>query len=109
MRRVKYYEYEKAGNVFDRVLKGDATFHQFGVDYEEFETGPGNFSTAIIELPDGTIKNIPVELIEFDTESWKVEAKELCDSGKFIAAIKLCRESTGMSLKDARWAVESLL
>ena len=46
-------------------LRGEAIFHQFGVDYEEFETGPGNYSTAIIELPDGTVKNIPVENIAF--------------------------------------------
>ena len=27
--------------------------------------GPGNFSTAIIELPNGEVKNIEVSLIEF--------------------------------------------
>ena len=32
--------------------KGEALFHQFGVDYEEFETGPGNFTTAIVEWLD---------------------------------------------------------
>ncbi len=72
---VKYYEYEhttlgvakpgRGGAKFVRSLKGEAIFHQFGVDYEEFESGPGNFSTAIIELPDGTVKNVPVENIEF--------------------------------------------
>jgi len=68
---VKYYTYENAPGIeghkgnFIRTLKGEAIFHQFGVDYEEFETGPGNYSTAIIELPDGTVKNIPVENIEF--------------------------------------------
>lgn len=62
-RKVKYfYDYLK------KVDCGEAIFHQFGVDYEEFEGGPGNFSTAIIELPDGTVKNIPVELVEFLTQ-----------------------------------------
>lgn len=45
--------------------QGEALFHQFGVDYEEFESGAGNFSTAIIELPDGSIKNIRAEQIRF--------------------------------------------
>jgi hypothetical protein len=67
MRHVKYYEYERKDGKgpFVKVLKGEGTFHQFGVGYEEFESGPGNFSTAIIELPDGSIKNHSVELIEF--------------------------------------------
>jgi hypothetical protein len=30
-------------------------FHQWGVDYEEFETGPGNFSVGIIETVDGKV------------------------------------------------------
>jgi len=45
--------------------KGEALFHQWGMNYEEFETGPGNYSTAIIELPDGQIKNVPAENIRF--------------------------------------------
>jgi hypothetical protein len=46
-------------------LEIDGVFHCFGCDYEEFETGPGNFSTAIIETKDGKLHNIPVELVEF--------------------------------------------
>jgi hypothetical protein len=66
METVDYWEYEKQDDGhFDRVEKGLAIFHEFGTDYEEFESGPGNFSTAIIQLPDGTIKNIPVEHIKF--------------------------------------------
>ena len=66
-RLVKYFEYEiPAGEIRAiRIPKGEATFHEFGVDYEEFESGPGNYSTAIIELPDGSVKNIPVEQIKF--------------------------------------------
>jgi len=40
-------------------------FHGFGVDYQEYETGPGNFSTAICELEDGSVRNVPVHLIKF--------------------------------------------
>jgi hypothetical protein len=45
--------------------KGEALFHAFGTNYEEFETGAGNFSTAIVEWPDGTISNVPVEHVRF--------------------------------------------
>lgn len=44
---------------------GEAVFHQFGVDYEEFESGPGNYSTAIIEWPSGSIENLPFHLVRF--------------------------------------------
>ena len=50
---------------FDRTFETTGEFHQWGQDYEEFETGPGNFSTAIVELPDGTVQNVPVEMIAF--------------------------------------------
>lgn len=45
--------------------KGVATFHEFGVGYEAFDSGPGNYSTAIVEWPDGTVENVPVEQIKF--------------------------------------------
>ncbi len=45
--------------------QGEAYFHQWGSDYAEFESGAGNYTTAIIELDDGQIKNIPAEHIRF--------------------------------------------
>lgn len=30
-------------------------FHEWGVNYEEFESGAGNYSTAIVELPNGKV------------------------------------------------------
>lgn len=50
---------------------GEALFHQFGVAYEEFESGPGNFTTAIIELDDGTVISLPAEHIKFVIEPVK--------------------------------------
>lgn len=44
-----------------------ATFHQFGVWHEEFETGAGNYSTAIVEFADGTVDSVPVHMIQFVT------------------------------------------
>ena len=47
------------------VDKGVAVFHQFGVDYEEFENGPGNYSTALVEWPDGTVESVRADRIRF--------------------------------------------
>jgi hypothetical protein len=67
-RKVIVYEYQKTKGqtYFEKVAIGNGIFHAWGVDYAEFETGPGNFSTAIVEMPDGSVKNVPVELIVFN-------------------------------------------
>jgi len=66
MRRVKYdhyyYDFKKKENVTET---GEGNFHQFGTNYEEFETGVGNYSSAIVERDDGTVINIPAENIQF--------------------------------------------
>lgn len=41
-------------------------FHQWGCNYEEFaDVGVGNFSTAIVELPDGRIITPSADKIQF--------------------------------------------
>ena len=67
-RKVVVYEYQRPGgqNHYDKVCVGNGIFHQFGINYEEFETGVGEFTTAIVEMPDGTVKNVPIELIVFN-------------------------------------------
>ncbi len=57
---------EKGKTGYQRVFDGHGLFHQFGVEYEECETGVGNYSTAIIEMPDGKVRTVPVEMIEFN-------------------------------------------
>ena len=47
------------------VELGIAIFHQFGFDYEEFENGAANYSTAIIEYADGRMGNVRVEHVQF--------------------------------------------
>ena len=66
-RPIKVFKYEKDAEKphYNKVPDGLATFHAFGCDYEEFETGAGNFSTAIIEREDGTVENKIVDLIQF--------------------------------------------
>lgn len=47
-------------------------FHAWGMNYEEFETGPGNYSVAIVELPDGHIvMPMPDDIVFLD----RVEGK----------------------------------
>lgn len=67
MRRVQVSEYQRSADGLSSSLVdiGEAIFHQFGSNYEEFESGPGNFTTAVIEWPDGKIGNVPVEHIRF--------------------------------------------
>lgn len=61
MRKVIWQDYRKRQGERDTP----AIWHQWGCNYEEFDSGPGNYSTAIIELPDGTIKNVPADDIRF--------------------------------------------
>ena len=69
MKRVIYSEHVNiktdTRSYLELQEKGEAEFLQFGVDYEDLEHGPGNYSTAIIKLDDGTIKNIPCEYVKF--------------------------------------------
>ena len=44
--------YYKAGAYHDFSF---GKFHQWGSNYEEYENGAGNYSVAIVELPDGTV------------------------------------------------------
>ena len=69
MRDVIVYEWEINNETARRTGKkielGEAAFHQFGTNYEEFEKGPGNYSVAIVEHRDGTVECVDPELIKF--------------------------------------------
>lgn len=67
-RKVVLYKYDKAPGetYYQKVPDGHGIFHQFGVNYEEFDSGPGNYTSAIVEMPDGSIRNVPVELVVFN-------------------------------------------
>ena len=43
----------------------EGKFHGWGVEYEEFESGPGNYSVAIVEMADGTIQTLMPWAIRF--------------------------------------------
>ena len=53
--------------------KGEAIFHSFGVNYQEFESGPGNYTVAIVEWPSGQIELVCADRIRFVTPSAVIE------------------------------------
>ena len=67
MRPIRYTkrEWNSARRLFDYCEPVDAVFHAFGSAYEECETGFGNYSTAIIELQDGTVLEVLPTDIKF--------------------------------------------
>lgn len=67
MRRVKVQKFERRGNPprWVRVPNGEGLFHQWGVAFEEFETGPGNYTVAIVERDDGTVETVDAGLVTF--------------------------------------------
>ncbi|WP_431623270.1 hypothetical protein [Citrobacter freundii] len=40
-------------------------FHEWGLEYEEFDNGPGNYSVGIVELEDGKVATFPASNIKF--------------------------------------------
>jgi len=64
MRRVRYRKQICVDRIWKEII-GEGLFQGWGSDFEEFETGPGNFSTAIVETEDGKVINVPVENIQF--------------------------------------------
>ena len=76
MRKVIYSEYVQNGinetisshsysskPAYELQEQGEALFHQWGRDTHSDEDG--SFSTAIIELEDGIVKNIPAYQVRF--------------------------------------------
>lgn len=62
----------------------------------------GNYVGSNVELPNATNFALPPKQSDFD------EIEQLVNSGNKIEAIKVYRESTGSSLKDAKKAVEKI-
>ena len=67
MRKVFVYKLIKDDRtkIYPKFEDGTAVFHAFGCDYEEFDSGQGNYSTAIIERADGSVENVPAHMIKF--------------------------------------------
>jgi len=65
MKKVMVHEIKIVAGVWTTLEKGEAVFHQWGVDYEELEGGPGNFSAAIVEYADGSVDVVRADRIKF--------------------------------------------
>lgn len=68
MSRVKVFKNERDKKNIQKtnvVPDGEATFLVWGVEYVEFESGPGNYSVAIIKRDDGSVETVIPEHIKF--------------------------------------------
>jgi hypothetical protein len=72
LRKVKVMKIVKlAGmNKAEMIVAGEAIFHCFGMEFEEFRdpsgsSFPGQYSTGIVEWPDGKLENVPVNMLKF--------------------------------------------
>lgn len=65
MRKVECTEWEHHGR--ERKVKAVVTgrFHQWASGYEEFESGPGNYTVGLVEMDGGTIKEFMPTDIKF--------------------------------------------
>lgn len=55
---------------FEKDFENEGLFHQWASSYEEFESGPGNFTVAIVETYDGFIHEVlPTNLLFIDLPS----------------------------------------
>lgn len=50
---------------FEKEFSHAGLFHQWAAAYEEFENGPGNYTTALIETPEGTIDSVLPQNLKF--------------------------------------------
>ena len=52
-------------NKYEKVEVGPVKFLEFSVNYDQCENGVGTYASAIVELADGRLDNVPVEMIQF--------------------------------------------
>jgi len=50
---------------FSEDYSGKGLFHIWGSSYEEFESGAGNYTIAIVEKSDGTVEQVLPQHIRF--------------------------------------------
>ena len=63
MRKVSVRIYDSPRKQWVEDVLGE--FHCWGQGYEEFQSGPGNFTMAIVELPGGRIVTAMPEDVRF--------------------------------------------
>ena len=67
------FKRQKEGtNCWEKEFTNAGLFHQWGCSYEEFESGAGNFTVAIVEMTDGTVEQVlPINLKFVDLPSYQ--------------------------------------
>ena len=63
-RRVMMY-WEKDDDKSFQVETREGTFVQFGIGLEKTRDGSFSVTSAIVEMPDGRVRNMPLRLIRF--------------------------------------------
>lgn len=68
----------------------EGLFHQWAVAYEELDTGPGMYTVALVELPDGTItemlpSNLKFVPIAFADKQWIDKPPKLIKESEFCS------------------------
>jgi ribosomal protein L7/L12 len=75
----------------------------------EYLTGPGlDLKAVIIEIAktNPAVFCRAVERAKYPAAKWRRQAEALVLAGKKINAIKLCRENTGLGLKEAKEMID---
>jgi len=112
MRKVKVLtkEYNKETRKMEVVSETDGLFHCWGNSFMEFESGPANFTVAIVEMQAGSCIMVDVDNIRFcDSTEQRLElVKIYARAGKIVNAVKEYVKLTGASLKDAKEYVDEL-
>ncbi len=64
-RRVMTYKGKLDGFKYVQVEDGEGIFAQYGTDFEEHSGDLCSVSSAIVEMPDGRVRNMPLHMIRF--------------------------------------------
>lgn len=91
----RYYEYNKDIGRYRPISFELGYFNAWGIDYEEVQNGAGNYSVAIVELPDGKVVKVnPSDLKFLDTKEYYCESLEMKLTNEEI--VKLIESSKGV-------------
>jgi len=88
---------------WDDEFKHEGVFHQWGSAYEEFESGPGNYTVAIVEESDGTVSEIIPSNIRF-IEPIVMDEMEGFDGNDLIQSFIVALEGDASSIERSRFA-----
>lgn len=65
MRNVLIKKWDSVARKTEEEFATMGIFHQWATMYEELESGPGNYTVALVELYDGTVEEVSPKHIKF--------------------------------------------